>query len=242
MIRNKEAIIEELQKMIANSDNIAQMIYDAINGSEKTDEIKYSLISLHSKMPSLVRERGPSEQMKKWLDDPITDKSSVYRAIEREAKEIVQTYNSLIADYLSQYRLDRNCMSIAQQTYSSYEVTDYNNYRNAQENLGALYVDEDCILHNLGDAFVCFPMAMAKDSDDPDVLYGYAKSLEACNNVFIQMDAFPTFKKAADMGHKKAKEEYAKICRYKNLCTSCGGAFKGIFVKKCSKCGKKKDY
>lgn len=242
MIKNKREITDELKKMIANSDNIAQMIYDAITKSKKTNEVKNSLISLHSQMPSLVVERGHSEQMKKWLNDPAIDKPSLYKAIEREATEVVLIYDSLIADYLSSYRSDKKCMGIVKETYLSYEATDYEHYRNAQENLGSLCVDENCLLYNLGEAFVYFSLARAKDSDNPEVLYGYAKSLNACDNVFMRMDAFPTFKKAADLGHEKAKEEFAKLCRLKKLCTNCGGQFKGFFIKKCSGCGKKKNY
>lgn len=242
MIRSEAEITVELQDLIGNSDDIAQSFYEIISQNLKTDEIKYSLLALCGEISSLVAKRGPSEQMKKCLNDPTIDKSSVYNAIEREVKESVQLYYSLIADYLSQYRYDKDCMSVVEQIYSSYEVSDYKYYKDAQENLGILYTDEKCVLYNLREAFLCFTMSNAKDSNCPDVLYGFAKSISASGNAFMQGDALRLFKRAFNLGHEDAKIEYEKICRHENLCTSCGGQFKGVFVKKCSKCGKKKDY
>ena len=42
---------------------------------------------------------------------------------------------------------------------------------------------------------------------------------------------------------EKQKQEKQKIAlRNNNLCQYCGGSFKGLFFKVCSKCGKPKDY
>jgi len=242
MIRNKEAIIAELKRMIANSDMIAQMIYDAINVSDKTEEVKRSLIDLYSKMRLLVAERGPSKEMQELLDSPMWDKQSVREGIENEAKRNGQMYNTLIADYLSMYRLDRDCMRVVREVYLACETSDFNNYKNMQENLGFLYIDENCVLYNPGEAFVSFSMAGAENSQNPEILYGYAKSLSASDNSYTRWSAFSTYKRAAELGHEKAREVYAQECRHRGVCTGCGGKFKGLFVKKCSMCGKKKDY
>ena len=41
---------------------------------------------------------------------------------------------------------------------------------------------------------------------------------------------------------EKAKAELIVSRKTQNLCQHCGGAFKGLFTKKCSSCGKEKDY
>ena len=38
------------------------------------------------------------------------------------------------------------------------------------------------------------------------------------------------------------QEQFAAQRRYRNVCQHCGGTFKGLFTKKCSVCGKEKDY
>ena len=40
---------------------------------------------------------------------------------------------------------------------------------------------------------------------------------------------------------KRIAEQRAQR-RSQNLCQHCGGAFKGMFTKKCTNCGKEKDY
>lgn len=45
---------------------------------------------------------------------------------------------------------------------------------------------------------------------------------------------------AEEQAHKQAEEQTER--RQSNLCQHCGGAFKGLFTKKCSVCGKPKDY
>ena len=51
--------------------------------------------------------------------------------------------------------------------------------------------------------------------------------------------------KAIELFALSAKQGYAKAInklKQLKLCTHCGGSFKGFIIKKCSSCGKKKDY
>ena len=50
-------------------------------------------------------------------------------------------------------------------------------------------------------------------------------------------------RKAEQEAKRKAKENKIREKRKaKNLCQHCGGSFKGIFIKKCRQCNKRKDY
>lgn len=50
-------------------------------------------------------------------------------------------------------------------------------------------------------------------------------------------------RKAEQEAKRKAKEnKIRKKRKAKNLCQHCGGRFKGIFIKKCRQCNKRKDY
>ena len=50
-------------------------------------------------------------------------------------------------------------------------------------------------------------------------------------------------RKAEEEAKRKAKENKIRENRKaKNLCQHCGGSFKGIFIKKCRQCNKRKDY
>ena len=42
--------------------------------------------------------------------------------------------------------------------------------------------------------------------------------------------------------HGEAQRKLASERRARNVCQYCGGAFKGLLVKKCANCGKGKDY
>lgn len=44
--------------------------------------------------------------------------------------------------------------------------------------------------------------------------------------------------KISYLQYEEQKEQY----RCQNLCQYCGGTFKGFFTKRCSRCGKEKDY
>lgn len=49
-----------------------------------------------------------------------------------------------------------------------------------------------------------------------------------------------TAKKMAE--ERRIAEEQIASRRFQNLCQYCGGTFKGMFSKKCTNCGKEKDY
>ena len=42
--------------------------------------------------------------------------------------------------------------------------------------------------------------------------------------------------------HQQVQQKLMSERREQNLCQHCGGTFKGLFTKKCSSCGKEKDY
>lgn len=65
------------------------------------------------------------------------------------------------------------------------------------------------------------------------------------------LDTIPTWKDSRVLSgryrrflssHSKALEDITNQWKKQGLCQYCGGAFKGLFSKKCSKCGKAKDY
>jgi len=50
------------------------------------------------------------------------------------------------------------------------------------------------------------------------------------------------FNKYCDITSEQENARKAIRFRRDGLCQHCGGSFKGLFTKTCTKCGKKKDY
>ena len=155
----------------------------------------------------------------------------------------------MIADLLSVYRRDSYCMDYVEKMYKAIDLSYPERYFAGLENLGLLYMDEKCTLYNVEKAAPTLMMvfqAGAKTGgvnlNHPDVLFAYATALTYCTNFIARGMSDTYLDKAAEAGHPKAIRIREEKRRNNKLCLFCGGKFKGLFVKKCSVCGEKKNY
>ena len=81
-------------------------------------------------------------------------------------------------------------------------------------------------------------LAKAKTDMQMDTHEGYRSAMNILDTISGWKDADELF----DFCKKKIKEFQQRDYKDHGLCRYCGGSFKGVFTKKCSLCGKTKDY
>ena len=67
------------------------------------------------------------------------------------------------------------------------------------------------------------------------------KLFDDCYSLIEKYKSFAK-KSKVKIEEKSAMQEQQRKYKMNNLCQYCGGPFKGLFTKKCAKCGKVKDY
>lgn len=260
MFRTKEEILKELErdfKKYPISRDVSAVLSKQITLKNSGEIIQYALEDLAQAAVDIK----PSDDVLRLASH--TTKECAQRLIEQEQTALAIKYRCMIADVLSKYRTNKKCMDFVIACYAwalkemgknHYLKNDLPKYFEviAYENLALIYSDEKCVAYNLDEAFVNFVMFDSLVSvsdyfdyvDNADLMYGFAKAIlsQKGKGLAQKYNALDWLKDAARCGHKKAEEELKNIRRSQNVCVYCGERFKGIFIKKCAKCGKKKDY
>lgn len=247
MFKTKEEIIEILNQKEGDEKAVAEKMLSVLSQNSK-DKITLGVFELTPWVSEFIKELPPSKMLQDMKS--ISEKTSWENAVKREATAKIIEYHCLLADILWDFRDDSRCAQFISAAYKCCTESKDAMLKSkidklvplAHENLGLLYSDEKSACYNLDEAFVYLKLLFGVygGSENPEVIFCYAKALQ--NNRVFYNDAFNMFARAASKGHEQAKIEYQKICRARNLCTNCGGSFKGFIFKKCTRCGEKKSY
>ena len=244
MLRSKEEILEILEKKDFSTDLIAKNLHEQLLSPMPTGGTKaFGVMAVKQLIPSFLEKMCPTKELKEKIEKESLSEHDAQVALDLEKKQKTIEYTLIAAEILALYRDDYNAMEYVLKWHTEL-LSEYGVEALSYENMGLLFSDQECVLFDREQAYKCFSMLLnmgegAGNFEHPDVLFAFANSLPGSWSL---KDAMSIYKKAADKGHEKAKVEFQNICRYSKLCTNCGGNFKGIFVKKCVSCGKKKDY
>ena len=255
MFRTQTQVIALLKKKDFTQEPLAKTFLTVLESGDSDALLNF--LSSSSNLLDEVEKMDSVLQVKKTLDSPLTDSEKVYftNVLEKVRTKKAIEYLLLFSDLLWNFRDVPEVLNYVRTIYQS--CIDNDAYKSAAidlgcmvsvyENLGLIYSYSDGKFYDLNQALLYFLMAFGIDKNrldaaDSEELYCYAKALQNSSNWIYRGDAFSVFKKAMLAGSEKAKEEFEKICRAENKCTFCGGQFKGVLVKHCVSCGKKKAY
>lgn len=108
----------------------------------------------------------------------------------------------------------------------------------AMYNLGRCYEKGLGVKKDLSKAFEWYSNAAEQGYKDAQYKLGNCYY----NGEGVKQDYREAFKYFRDAKISYDRNDMKFLCRYNNVCQHCGGTFEGKLFKKCSKCGKVKNY
>ncbi len=259
MFKKISEILPELRKKDFQIDSAARKIYELLSQTLTPDLVSIVIEYIGEPIFTDVAQIPISEETKKLL--ALMTEEDALKYLQSDRAALTLQYMVMLADAFSIFRMDSNCMAMALSVYNSYFALekDYHSLDThlpkyfeliMYENLVLLYSDKSSPAYNLQKAALNLELfdVFSRNSgytahlENPDFLYAYAHIANLVKLVRPSFDAITMYKRAIAKGHQRAKTEFREVCRAKLLCTKCGGKLKGVFIKKCTDCGMKKDY
>lgn len=190
----------------------------------------------------------------KYIDETIYSKAIMILGKIRGYKDADE-----LSEYCSKQLEVTHKEAVYKKAYYYYQKDDAFSLETAIENFEKIldYKDSRQLISECRSRLVKAKEQKEKQSAFNDQQYSKAiallnkKDIASIRDAVQILDTIPTWKDSRVLSeryrgflssHNKALEDIANQWKKQGLCQYCGGAFKGLFSKKCSKCGKAKDY